>query len=245
MRRGPALVAALLIAAGAAGAEEARDRVVAAHYAEPTARYPHGALGDEIEWGAMILETRGCATCEPASNSRRVIRLPPERVFEDTAPRLADVNGDGAPEAIVVESDDRLGARLAVYDAGGLVAATPFIGRRFRWLAPVGAADLDDDGRVEIAYVDRPHLARTLRVWRLEDGALVELAALGGVTNHRFGAPRIEGGIRRCGGVPEMIVADPGWTRLLAVRFDGAGLSSRDIGAFGPGAVGRAMACGP
>jgi hypothetical protein len=47
-----------------------------------------------------------------------------------------------------------------------LLAATPHIGSANRWLAPIGAADLDGDGRVEIAYVDRPHLARTLRIWR-------------------------------------------------------------------------------
>jgi hypothetical protein len=47
------------------------------------------------------------------------------------------------------------------------LASTPWIGQRFRWLAPVAAADLDGDGAMELAYVDRPHLARTLRVWRI------------------------------------------------------------------------------
>ncbi len=112
---------------------------MAVRYDAPTDRYPHGVLGDELEWGALILEL---------DSGTRVLRLPANRVFEDTAPRLVDLEGDGAPEVVVVESDASAGARLAVYDADGLVAATPFIGTRFRWLAPVGAADLDGDGRV-------------------------------------------------------------------------------------------------
>ena len=77
-----------------------------------------------------------------------------------------------------------------------LVAATPNIGQRNRWLAPVAAADLDGDGATEIAYVDRPHLARRLRIWRFEGGSLTEIAALPGLTNHRIGEAFITGGLR-------------------------------------------------
>ena len=58
--------------------------------------------------------------------------LPERRVFEDTEPRLADVDGDGDPEVIVVESDMREGARLAIYDTDGLVSVNEFIGRSNR-----------------------------------------------------------------------------------------------------------------
>ena len=37
-----------------------------------------------------------------------------------------DADGDGDAEVIVVESDDDRGARLAIYDETGAVAATPF-----------------------------------------------------------------------------------------------------------------------
>ena len=43
------------------------------------------------------------------------------------------------------------GARLAIYDETGLVSATPYIGRSNRWLAPLGAGDLDGDGNIELA----------------------------------------------------------------------------------------------
>ncbi|MEM1101921.1 MAG: VCBS repeat-containing protein [Pseudomonadota bacterium] len=204
--------------------------IASARFSEPTERYGHGVLGDPSEHAAISVRL--------ADGGSAVLRWDRPMVFEDVEPRLIDIDGDGGQELLVVESHERLGARFAVYDVrdGALVpiARNPFIGTRFRWLAIVGAGDLDGDGRVEIAYVDRPHLARTLRVWRLEpSGGVfnpVELASLPGVTNHRIGEEDIAGGLRDCGAGPEMIVADAGWRRLLAVRFDGTGLAARDIG---------------
>lgn len=199
----------------------ARAEIVSARYAEPTTRYAHGVLGDAIEYGALDLRL--------TDGTERRILLPESRVFEDIAPRLADLDGDGAFEVITVESDRDRGARLAVHGPDGLIVATPFIGRTFRWLAPVGAADLDGDGAVEIAYVDRPHLARILRVWRFADGRLLEVAQLGGVTNHRIGDAFISGGMRDCGAGPEMLLADADWAHVVAVRMLSGALQARAL----------------
>jgi len=189
----------------------------------------------------------GALTVTLSDGSRQTARLDPARVFEDTAPRRVDLDGDGAAEVITVEAHQRRGARLAIWGLveGRLapIAATPFIGTRFRWLAPLGAADLDGDGRIEIAYVDRPHLARVLRVWRVtRDGAgwrLEEVASAEGHTNHD-----IAGGIRDCGAGPEMITARADWTRLLATRLEGGQLVSVDIGPHrGRESFAAAMAC--
>ncbi|MGZ9811747.1 FG-GAP repeat domain-containing protein [Pseudoroseicyclus sp. H15] len=239
--------AALFLAAMAgngAAAQESLSKVVSAEYAEPTDRYDHGVLGDAIEWGALTFRVNLCPACANVQLQDVTIRLPDTRVFEDVAPRLADLTGDGSPEAIVVESDLSLGARLAVYGPEARIAATEFIGQSHRWLAPVGAADLDGDGQVEIAYVDRPHLTRVLRVVRLQGDRLVQVAALEGVTNHRIGDESISGGVRDCGEGPEMILLSPDWQRLIAVRFDGTGLSTREIGpATGPASIAAALSC--
>lgn len=218
----------------------------------PTTRYAHGVLGDAIE------ATELWAEAPTAANSCSVlnVRLDEAHVFEDVAPRLLDLDGDGAAELIVVRSHRDLGAQLAIYgDAGdgaglALIAATPYIGRSNRWLAPIGAADLDGDGMIEIAYIDRPHLARTLRVWRYVPGGLAgqghlaEVASAGGLTNHRIGDPTIPGGIRDCGQGPEMVTADAGWSRVIATRLlpDG-GLAALDIGPWTAGALNAALAC--
>nr|WP_170363855.1 VCBS repeat-containing protein [Ruegeria arenilitoris] len=204
-----------------AGPALAAETIATARYTDPTTRYPHGVLGDQIEWGSIELTL--------SDGKRRSFTLPDHLVFEDLAPRVIDVTGDGLPEVIAVESDARQGARLAIYGPQGRMAATPHIGTRFRWLAPVGAADLDGDGNIEIAYVDRPHLAKTLRIWRISDGRLTEIAALPGLTNHRIGEDFISGGLRSCDGKPELIVASGDWRRINAVRYDG-GWQTQDLG---------------
>ncbi|MGX9357305.1 FG-GAP repeat domain-containing protein [Roseobacteraceae bacterium S113] len=214
---------AMALAAGAASAE-----ITAARYDGPTERYPHAVLGDAIEHDTLVVTLK----------DGRILRATFEDtiVFEDTAPRLVDLDGDGEPEIITVESHESLGARLSIWGLrdGALtpIAATPNIGRRFRWLAPtgIGAADLDGDGRMELAFVDRPHLAKTLRIWRFENDALTQVASLPGLTNHRIGEPDIAGGIRTCTGQPEIVLADGGWRRVIGVTFKENTLTARDIG---------------
>ena len=220
------------------------DVITAAEYAEPTTRYDHAVLGDNAEWGALVLTLDACPDCAAKDSRSVTIRLPDFRVFEDIAPRLLDLDNDGLPEVVVIESDLAKGSRLAVYDETGAIAATPFIGNSNRWLAPLGAADLDGDGLTELAYVDRPHLAKILRVWRYENQRLTEIAELPGLTNHRIGEPFISGGIRDCGAGPELITADANWRQIMATRLRGGTLSSEPIAPFGgPASFTAALTC--
>ena len=212
------MVACLLPLAHVAAAQT----ITSAAYTDPTTRYAHGILGDAIEHGALVIKL---------SNAKTVtITLPQSDVFEDTAPRLLDVDADGSPEVVVVQSNARLGAKLTIYDETGLVAATPNIGRSNRWLAPLGAADLDGDGLIELAYIDRPHLAKTLMIWRFESGELRFVSELAGYTNHRIGERDIAGGIRTCNGMPEMIVARADWSEMAAITFDDKSFMAKTIG---------------
>lgn len=225
------LTAAFLTAAGAVQAQ-----IAGARYDDPTTRYGHAVLGDAVEYGALVLRMQ-------TGPARRIV-LPHSRVFEDIAPRLADLDGDGGPEVIVVESDLQIGARLAVYDENGFVAATPFIGQRHRWLAPIGAADLDADGAVEITYVDRPHLAKILRVWRFRNGALTEVATREGLTNHKIGDPFIQGRIAICAGRPTVLTANSDWTRVIGTTLADGNLSSRELAPYkGPDGFDRIAGC--
>ncbi|MEB8387265.1 VCBS repeat-containing protein [Rhodobacteraceae bacterium KMM 6894] len=217
--------------------------VVRAEYGDPTTRYAHGVLGDAVEWGSLILRVNTCIGCAGLRLEARRITLPDSRVFEDTAPRVVDL-GDGLRAAMVVESDVDRGARLALYGARGLITATPFIGQTHRWLAPIGAGDLDGDGAVELAYIDRPHLTKRLRVWRFADGALHPVADLDGLTNHRIGWDFITGGLRDCGQGPEIIVVNADWTQVMAARLHNGTLRARVIAPYrNSDSVKRALIC--
>ena len=201
---------------------------VSAWYEGPTRRYDHAVLGDDVEWGTLVYEGKAQGTVSLA--------LSQDRVFEDIAPRLADLDGDGAPEVIVVETSLTEGAALVVYRLadGALTmrATTPFIGTRYRWLAPVGIGDFDGDGRVEIAYVDRPHLARELVLVRLDGDRLVELARKPGFSGHRIGDTTITADVRTCPDGAVLLLPDADWQRLLAVRLVTGDLVATDIGAM-------------
>lgn len=154
-----------------------------AWFADPTTRYPHGALGDSIEAGTLVLRGRDGAIAR--------IVLPEHRVFEDLTPRLMTIPALG-DVAMAIESDRTLGARLSFYGLSGrqarLLAATPFIGTGNRWLAPIGIGDFDGDGVVdEVALVAMPHLAGLLRVYRIQAGEMPLLAEAAGYSNHVYG----------------------------------------------------------
>lgn len=243
MRR--ALAVLILALAVPAVALAGSDReILSARYDAPTTRYAHGVLGDAVEWGALVLKVDTCPACALLKAKTIRITLPDTRVFEDLEPRLVDVDNDGRPEVIVVESDVRLGAALAVYDESGKIAQTPHIGRTNRWLAPLGAADLDGDGKIELAYIDRPHLAKTLRIWRFDGGKLVHLADKPGLTNHKIGEDFISGGIRDCGSGPEIVTASGDWARVMVTTYRGGKVASRDAGPFkGSKSLSDAVAC--
>lgn len=182
--------------------------IAAAWFSGPTQRYRHFSFGTEHEADTLVVST----------TDRRIFRLqlPGDSVFEDREPRLADVDGDGQDELIVVRSYLKTGAALAVVavrpEGLAIVAETPPIGAPFKWLNPAGVADFDGDGQPDIALVRLPHLVGELEVWTLKNGTLVRTFTDDDVSNHAVGSRHF---------------------RLSAIAdFDGDGISDLAIPSF-------------
>lgn len=220
------IMVALCIVGTASAQDETFPVAVRATYASPTDRYPHNIMGRLSAHTDLVVAVKPCQNCaeypEPI-----VVRLPESLVFEDFAPRLADLDLDGRPEIVVVESHQNKGARLAIWEVtigdGSLRlvrgAATDFIGRRFRWLAPIGAADFDGNGILELAYVETPHLGKTLRIVERDGKRLRDIAAVQGVTNHAIGQETVHSRIESCAGVPVIFALDANGRQIVSIRM--------------------------
>jgi hypothetical protein len=161
--------------------------IAEAWFADPTTRYRHYVLGSRYEAASLAVRLR--------DGSTRKLTLPESSVFEDRQPRLADLDGDGVDEVVVVHSYLDRGAALAVVALRNgkldIVAETPPTGRPNTWLNPAGVADFDGDGQLDVAYVQMPHVLGLLRVWTLRQGQFVEIAQTRGASNHVAGSPHL------------------------------------------------------
>ncbi|WP_417670786.1 hypothetical protein [Roseibium sp.] len=160
-----------------------------AWYTAPTRRYGHGILGDDIEAGALSVQT--------SNGSTKILTLPETEVFEDRTPRLVDLDGDGKVEVVTIRSSLSLGAAVTVYglsEAGELLekATTRFIGRSNRWLNIAAIADFAGNGRKQIAYVETPHIGGTLYLFDYSDGRLTKLSSAYGFSNHAIGSREMD-----------------------------------------------------
>ena len=155
--------------------------------ADATTRYRHFVLGSPYEAASLMVRLRDGKLLR--------LTLPDDSVFEDRQPRLADLDGDGIDEIVLVRSYLNRGAALAVIavrDAAlSIVAETPPTGSPNTWLNPAGIADFDGDGMVDIAYVQMPHVLGLLRIWTLRSGRLIEIASMPDTSNHVIGSPHL------------------------------------------------------
>ncbi len=205
-------------------ASGARD-IAWAWLGSPTARYPHAALGSTLH--AASLYVLPASTTGPPQP--QTYTLPLHRVFEDRVPRLADLDGDGRDEIFLVEADALRGAALVVFGLrdGVLVelARGPHAGSTFRWLNPVGVADFDGDGHLDLASVTTPHIGGVLTLHHYRPPRLEPYARATEVSNHRMGEleQQLAVIVTQPGQRPAILIPDTQLQALQALRWDAPG----------------------
>ena len=158
------------------------DNSVYAQYAMPTEKYGHGILGDKIEAEQLVVVVDGVFYEHT---------LPNAYVFEDIRPRLYDVDDDNQLEFITIRTHVTEGAGIVIYkiinEALVEYANVPEIGTSYRWLNIVSIDDLDNDGNIELAWIQTPHIGGILKVARIREGAINVLAEKSQYSNHAIG----------------------------------------------------------
>jgi FG-GAP-like repeat len=188
--------------------------------ASPTARYPHSSMGSPVHAASLHVIGR--------DGKLASLQLPSQRVFEDLQPRLVDLDGDGRDEIIVIEADIERGAALVAYGlptSGNKLeerARSSYLGLPFRWLNPVGFADFDGDGKLDIASITTPHIGGTLTLYRYAPPRIEPFAKAMDVSNHQMGDPNLQmhAILSLPGQRPTVVVPDMSRRALHALRWE-------------------------
>ena len=195
----------LFLAAAIVVSDAGAGTLTAARYVAPVERYGHFALGRPHEYAKVVAVL---------NDGRELsLELPDDEVFEDLAPRRVQL-GVGEPTLLLaIVSQRGRGARLVLIGVEAerlaLVAQSAPIGTPNRWLNPVAVDDLDGDGRAEIAAVITPHIGGTLKIYRRDGAALIEVAAMPGFSNHAFGSAELAlSRLMVIDGKPRLLVPD-------------------------------------
>lgn len=158
------------------------DGRIYAQYSMPTDKYKHGILGDNIEATQLVVVV---------DNVFYEHTLTDNYVFEDLRPRLYDVDNDNILEFITIRSNVNSGAGIVIYKIveKRLVEYSKVteIGRSYRWLNIVTINDIDNDGVVELVWIETPHIGGILKVAKISEGTMKVLDSASKFSNHAIG----------------------------------------------------------
>ncbi len=204
---------------GSSTASGQRD-IAWAWLASPTARYPHASMGSPLHSGSLHALSR--------DGKLFSLELPKQRVLEDLQPRLVDLDGDGRDEIVVIEADSERGAALVAYglptqgDKLQERARSAYLGLPFRWLNPVGFADFDGDGKLDIASITTPHIGGVLTLYHYKPPRIEPYAKVPDVSNHQMGDPNLQmhAVLSLPGQRPTVVVPDMSRRALHALRWE-------------------------
>ena len=192
----------------------------------PTDRYTHGVLGDNIEaTGITLVETN------PEAKILQTIHIPGTDVIEGIYPIWADLNNDGEREIIVTLSNAQDGARIVAFredpstssGQAALLAEGPAIGIGYRWRHQLVVAPFGESGENLLAVVRTPHIGGVVEFYRLNENKLEIVNTIPGISTHSIGSRNLftaQAGDFDNDGQVEVLAPDQSHTRLGIVGMD-------------------------
>jgi hypothetical protein len=200
------------------------DSTISARYVDPTGRYNHGILGDTIEAGGLLVIK---------NKKEYYYKLAETNVFEDLRPKLKDVDNDGEPEFITIQTHMDLGASVCIYKIVNgkflKLCQSSYIGQTHRWLNIAAIDDLDNDGNIEVAWIQTPHIGGLLKIARVEGDSLQIVDEIDGVSNHQIGSRNLCLAVVTFSGNQKiMYVPDNSHTSILGFIFLNNHITSHD-----------------
>ena len=154
--------------------------------AEPTDRFPHSALGDNLEATAAVVVSVGVNEVETIFQSG-------DDVIESIAPLLADADGDGVDDVVLtVSNDSDIWIVVASSTGSGFVATSDPVDRLLGWRQLVAVGPLSPTGQTEIAEVLYPDAQGSLRFLSVTGARVGVTAIRTGYRSHEFGARNLE-----------------------------------------------------
>lgn len=192
------------------------DRIL--FLSDPTYNYAHAVLGDAIEAASITL-------IDPKNSNFQVRKIIPETgdVIEGISPIWADMDLDGTREIIVTQSNHVDGARIVVYrEDGSILAESAPIGKGFRWMHQIAAAQFIDGGPLELAVLRTPHIGGEIEIMGLVQDRLEVQASLSGYSTHKLGSRNLDAALVadfNGDGIIEIIVPGQEQSTLTGIQF--------------------------
>ena len=134
--------------------------------AGPTDRFPHSALGDNLEATSVVVVTVGVNEVETIYRSEN-------EVIESIAPLLADADGDGIHDVgLTVSNDSEIWIVVVSSTGGGVVAISDPADRLLGWRQLVAVGPFGPSGQTEIVEVLYPDAQGSVRFLSLSGSRL-------------------------------------------------------------------------
>jgi hypothetical protein len=187
---------------------------------QPTNRYDHGILGDELEAsGITLLET------EPELRVIQNIPIEAPDVIEGISPIWDDIDDDGVRDITVTLSNNQTGARIVSFrENGTLLAESLPIGLVHRWRHQIAIAAFEPNKPPLLVDVRTPHIGGIIEYLQFNNGKLDIVKEINGFSSHTIGSRNLDSvlaGDFNNDGIIELLAPDQSQANLGVISIDG------------------------